>query len=40
MAASLAAQLGVDPRRAVPALGPFVLGLDEHGQLGVLTVPA
>ena len=39
MPAPLAAQLGVDPRRPVPALGPLVPGPDVRGQPGVLAVP-
>jgi hypothetical protein len=38
MPPALEAQLGADPRRAVPALGPLVLGPDPGGQLRVLTV--
>jgi len=34
----LAAQLGMDPRRAVPAFGPLVLGRDPDGQFRVLAV--
>jgi hypothetical protein len=39
MAAPLAAQLGVDPRRTIAAPGPLVLSLDENGQLRILAVP-
>jgi hypothetical protein len=35
---ALAPQLRLDPRRAVPALRPFVLRGDQHGQLGVFAV--
>ena len=39
MAAPLAAQPGVDPRRTIAAPGPLVLSLDENGQLRILAVP-
>ena len=39
MPAPLAAQLRVDPRRAVPALRPLVLGPDPRSELRVLAVP-
>jgi hypothetical protein len=39
MPAALAAQLRVDPRRAMAAPGPLVLLFDEHGQSHVFPVP-
>jgi hypothetical protein len=37
--AALAAQLGMDPRRAPAAPGPLVVSRDAHCQAGVLAVP-